>query len=142
MHSFLLSIFTYITTILAIQIPLLPTDKNTHNAENKDFVQHLVDQMTLEELALQLDMYQGDLLSSHGQLESEENLQALLGKGRIMGTLHDFYAPVDVLNAMQEYALTKSRLKIPILVIEECLHGLLYDNRTVFPRRSFVLLLL
>lgn len=98
------------------------------------FVENIVEQMTFEELALQLDMFQGDLLTSHGQIESDKHFRELLGKGNIMGVLHDFYAPVDVLNQMQSYALEQSRLKIPILVIEECLHGLLYDNRTVFPR--------
>lgn len=87
--------------------------------------------MSVEELAMQLDMYQGDLFASHGQLDLdlvEKNIE----KG-MLGVIHDFKAPVHILNRLQRLALDRHH-GIPILVVEECLHGLLAENKTVFPQ--------
>ena len=42
--------------------------------------------------------------------------------------------PSKVLNTIQQYALTKTRLGIPVMVMGEALHGLLHKNGTRFPQ--------
>jgi hypothetical protein len=120
--------------LTAFQIPLVQQQGNLKKA-NDPFIQSLVEQMTMEELALQLDMYQGSLITNHGEVISTKEFEELLGNGRMMGTVHDFKAPLWAINKLQEHAINNTRLKIPVMIIEECLHGILYENRTVFPRR-------
>ncbi len=94
-------------------------------------IESLIEQMTAEELAMQLDMFQGDLFISNGRLDP--NLVEANIKRGMMGVIHDFKAPIHILNQMQSIALSRHS-GIPLLVIEECLHGLLIENRTVFPQ--------
>jgi beta-glucosidase len=115
-----------------IQIPLGHDFETTSDTE--EWISELINQMSLAELALQLDMFPGDSLVKNGNIQSDEYYDTLFGQGSIPGTVHDFYAPVELLNRIQDYALNKTRIKIPILVIEECLHGVLFANRTVFPQ--------
>lgn len=119
---------------MALQIPLGPLFTKAPHAPTDEWIDGLLNKLTPAELALQLDMFAGDSLVRNGKMLSDVYYKDLFGQGTIPGTLHDFYAPVESVNRIQEYAITKTRHKIPILIIEECLHGLLYSNRTVFPQ--------
>ena len=89
----------------------------------------LLRRMTVEEKIKQLDMYWGREVSSMKKHEcteadfSEDSLAKYVGTTGI-GSVHDFY-PInaEISNRIQKYAVEKTRLGIPILFIEEGLHG-------------------
>jgi beta-glucosidase len=85
------------------------------------------------EQARQLDLYPGYNIVTDGQLDwTAINNAWSLGTG---GAVHDFYPhSAKEINLLQQWAKDKSRLGIPILFIEECLHGLLQAGHTVFPQ--------
>ena len=100
-------------------------------------VQDLVNRMTMDEKIQQLDMYWGKEVANMGGHEaasySEEKVEKAIGKTGI-GSVHDLY-PIraEIGNKIQEYAMEKTRLGIPVLFIEEGLHGYLGFGSTSFP---------
>ncbi|HEY0245290.1 MAG TPA: glycoside hydrolase family 3 N-terminal domain-containing protein [Mucilaginibacter sp.] len=100
-------------------------------------VADLVSRMTLEEKIEQLDMFSGkditDMKGHEATTYSEEKTAKVLGKTGI-GSIHDLY-PInaDIANSIQKYALEKTRLGIPVLFIEEGLHGYSGLGSTSFP---------
>ncbi len=102
----------------------VPVDKRVSN---------LVSKMTLDEKIRQLDMFRGEELTTN-RLWDEDKMAKVIGDKGI-GSVHDLY-PEDVfmVNMMQKYAIEHSRLHIPILFIEEALHGYLGKGSTVFPQ--------
>lgn len=100
-------------------------------------VSDLLKRMTVDEKIEQLDMYWGKEVANMGGHEatsfSEEKTGKILGNTGI-GSVHDFY-PVssEITNGMQKYALEKTRLGIPVIFIEEGLHGYSGGGSTVFP---------
>ena len=108
--------------------PHLPVDKR---------VADLLSRMTLEEKIRQLDMYWGKEVANMGGHEaeswSEEKVVASLGSMGI-GSVHDLY-PIrpEIANQIQRYAVEKTRLGIPVLFIEEGLHGYSGFGSTSFP---------
>lgn len=105
-----------------------------------DRVRDLVNRMTPEEKARQLDMYAGvpDLVDkaidkTHAapdarfQPSTAEKLFGRLG----VGSIHDLYPSADLSNQIQHWVIEHSRLGIPAIFIEEGLHG--YSDGTVFP---------
>jgi beta-glucosidase len=101
-------------------------------------VADLVSRMTLQEKILQLDMFWGkevtDMKGKHeATTYSEEKAAKVLGKTGI-GSIHDLYPlSADITNSIQKYALEKTRLGIPVLFIEEGLHGYEGYGSTSFP---------
>jgi beta-glucosidase len=96
-------------------------------------VADLLSRMTVEEKAAQLDM-----LSANDILEDSKTLSA----GRIryfidsmsIGAIHDLYPQTAALaNELQKRAIENSRLGIPLLFIEEALHGYQGAGATDFP---------
>lgn len=101
-------------------------------------VADLVGRMTLEEKIKQLDMFWGkEVTDMHDRHEAteyvEERLVSMMGRTGL-GSIHDFY-PVtsEVANKIQRYAIEKTRLGIPVLFIEEGLHGYEGFGSTSFP---------
>jgi len=100
-------------------------------------VEDLLSRMTTDEKISQLDMYWGKEvanLEKHDAVSySEEKVSAMLGQLGI-GSIHDFY-PIDpeIGNRIQKYAVEKTRLGIPVLFIEEGLHGYCGKGSTSFP---------
>src|SRR5258706_5285991 len=100
-------------------------------------VADLISRMTLDEKIKQLDMYWGkEVTNMHGHEATEyveEKIIQTIGTTGI-GSIHDFY-PVSsgLANKVQRYAREKTRLGIPVLFIEEGLHGYEGLGSTSFP---------
>ncbi len=103
-------------------------------------VDDLVGRMTLEEKVRQLDLYAGAKAlvdkrkdATHATADAvflPEKAQALFGDLGV-GGIHDLYPTPEQSNAIQRWVIAHSRLGIPVLFIEEGLHG--FDTGTVFP---------
>lgn len=100
-------------------------------------VSDLLSRMTVEEKIKQLDMYHGTEVANmrgHDAVSySEEKIKAAMGSTGI-GSIHDFYpVSAEIANKIQKYALEHTRLGIPVLFIEEGLHGYNGLGSTYFP---------
>ena len=95
-------------------------------------VKDLIDRMTVEEKARQLDMYVGPEFTENHQLVLEK-IEGLVGKQGV-GSVHDLY-PVrpELANEIQQYLVEETRLGIPALMIAEALHGYQGSKGTCFP---------
>ncbi len=103
-------------------------------------VEDLLGRMTLEEKVRQLDLYSGarDLFDKHSDdthaasdaIFLPDKAQALWGSLGV-GAVHDLYPTADQSNALQRWVIGHNRLGIPVLFIEEALHG--FNAGTVFP---------
>ena len=92
----------------------------------------LLSRMTLDEKIRQLDMYRGSEIMENDRF-SFEKISTVVGDLG-MGSLHDLLPiSADISNQIQEYAVKKTRLGIPILFIEEALHGYNGKGSTTFP---------
>ncbi len=103
-------------------------------------VEDLLKRMTLEEKARQLDLYTGATAfmdvhtdQTHAAATAHflpEKAQALWGDLGV-GAIHDLNPTPEQANTIQQWVLAHNRLGIPVLFIEEGLHG--FDTGTVFP---------
>jgi beta-glucosidase len=103
-------------------------------------VEDLLGRMTLEEKVRQLDMYAGakDLMdkradNTHAAPDSNflpEKAETILGTFGI-GAIHDLHPSAEQANTIQRWVISHNRLGIPVMFIEEGLHG--YGKGTVFP---------
>jgi beta-glucosidase len=129
--------FLLISTFAAFtrRLPVYPYKDPKLPVEQR--VADLLGRMTLEEKIKQLDMYWGKEVANMGGHEassySEEKVVNSLGTTGI-GSVHDFYPlSSELSNRIQQYALEKTRLGIPVLFIEEGLHGYSGYGSTSFP---------
>jgi len=108
--------------------PKLPVDQR---------VADLISRMTLKEKILQLDMFSGKNeygFKGHEATEYSEEITARIIGNNGIGSIHDLYPiNVDIANNIQKYAMEKTRLGIPVLFIEEGLHGYSGKGSTSFP---------
>lgn len=100
-------------------------------------VDDLLGRMTVTEKIKQLDMYWGKEVANMAGHEAssyaEEKVAASLGNTGV-GSVHDLYPlSAEISNRIQQYALERTRLGIPILFIEEGLHGYSGLGSTSFP---------
>jgi beta-glucosidase len=112
----------------AFQDSSLPVEKR---------VDDLISRMTTEEKICQMDMYWGkevvNMENHDGASYSEEKILAALGNTGV-GSIHDFYPlRAELSNQVQKYAIEKTRLGIPVMFIEEGLHGYCGNGSTTFP---------
>lgn len=100
-------------------------------------VDDLLGRMTTDEKISQMDMYWGKQVANmekHDAVSySEEKVAAALGTTSV-GSIHDFY-PLnsELTNQIQKYAVEKTRLGIPVLFLEEGLHGYCGKESTTVP---------
>jgi len=99
-------------------------------------VADLLSRMTTAEKIRQLDMYWGHEVASmkgHEAVSMSDSAEISIGIQGI-GSVHDLY-PITaaVTNQIQHYAIEKTRLGIPVLFIEEGLHGYESLGSTTFP---------
>lgn len=100
-------------------------------------VEDLIGRMTVDEKIKQLDMYWGKEIAhmdGHDASSfSEEKAIAVMGTTGI-GSVHDLYPQkVEIANQIQRHAIERTRLGIPVLFIEEGLHGYVGKGSTTFP---------
>ncbi len=104
-------------------------------------VRDLLGRMTVEEKARQLDMYRGVSSSIGDDADAATRLLKTTGLrtedavrlwGRLgAGSIHDVYPDARLSNQIQSWVMENSRLGIPVLFIEEGLHG--FSTGTIFP---------
>jgi len=93
----------------------------------------LMSRMTLEEKAAQLDMLSAPDILKDADTFIEEKV-AYFFDSMCIGSIHDFYPKSAALsNELQRRAIENSRLGIPVLFIEEGLHGYCGKGSTTFP---------
>ena len=132
---FLIMIFTFSSNFGQTKHAKYPYQDSNLSVEKR--VNDLLSRMTVEEKIEQLDMYSGEEVANMGGHEaasySEEKVEKMIGTTGI-GSVHDFY-PIraEIGNKIQKYALEKTRLGIPVLFIEEGLHGYCGFGSTSFP---------
>lgn len=103
-----------------------------------DRVRDLISRMTIEEKIKQLDMYRGWDISpmgeSHEAFKYDESMIAKTLGNFSVGSIHDFYPKyASINNKVQQYVMENSRLGIPVMFIEEGLHGYEGKGSTSFP---------
>ncbi|MBN1599149.1 MAG: glycoside hydrolase family 3 C-terminal domain-containing protein [Bacteroidales bacterium] len=110
------------------QDPGIPVEKR---------VASLLDLMTVEEKIMQLDMFWGREVAN---MDGHEAVSFSLEKTRLamgttgIGSVHDLYPlSSEISNQIQKYAVEETRLGIPVLFIEEGLHGYCGLGSTSFP---------
>jgi len=120
----------------SVHTSLLPYKNSNLIVEER--VQDLLLRMTLDEKIKQLDMYRGWDIAPMGQLHEatiydEAMIAKTLGNNSV-GSIHDFYpAYASLSNKVQRYIIEHSRLGIPVMFIEEGLHGYSGKGSTSFP---------
>lgn len=91
----------------------------------KEFVDDLISKMTLDEKIGQLNLLPGGDITTGAGMKSP--LASLIQKGEIGAVLN--VLGIDKVKALQELAVKKSRLGIPLLIGQDVIHG--YE--TIFP---------
>ena len=128
-NFFLLMIFIPMFNVLFSQTMLPYQNKNLPLEQR---IEDLLKRMTLKEKIRQMDMYRGEDLAP-GKTFNRQLMKKIVGREGI-GAIHDLYPEnPELVNQIQKYALEQTRLGIPVLFIEEALHGYLGKGSTTFP---------
>ncbi|MDP4189438.1 MAG: glycoside hydrolase family 3 N-terminal domain-containing protein, partial [Bacteroidota bacterium] len=127
-----LSLYSYAGGVKKVKYPYQDAKVPVENR-----ISDLVERMTIDEKIQQLDMYWGKevaIMDGHeASLYSEAKVNQMVGRTGI-GSIHDFYPlSSELTNQIQKYAMEKTRLGIPVLFIEEGLHGYSGYGSTTFP---------
>jgi beta-glucosidase len=101
------------------------TGKPSHETEMSKFVDNLMSQMTLEEKVGQLNLL-SMWFDTTGPRMSKDVEQKV--KDGLVGGVFNFWTPKAV-RKLQDMILTQTRLKIPLLVGYDVIHG----HRTIYP---------
>ncbi len=109
-----------------------PTYKDSSAPIDKR-IKDLMSRMTLEEKAAQLDMLSANDIVKDANSLQEDRLVHFIDS-MCIGSVHDFYPKTaELANELQRHAVENSRLGIPVLFIEEGLHGYEGEGSTTFP---------
>ena len=111
------------------------------NAPVEERVEDLLEQMTLEEKFAQLYARQGRVLDNEagrgaGGVKEDPKAEFAKGIGHI-SRIGETKLPAEAaraVNEAQRYFVEETRLGIPAIIHEECLHGLMQDGATIFPQ--------
>jgi beta-glucosidase len=103
------------------------------SAPVEERIRDLMSRMTTEEKAAQLDMLSANsILGADGGFDEAQVVHFF--DSMCIGSIHDFYPVTAALsNELQRRAVENSRLGIPVLFIEEGLHGYCGEGATTFP---------
>jgi beta-glucosidase len=101
------------------------TGQKSKEAEMDEFVSHLMSQMTLEEKIGQLNLLSMwfDVTGPRMSKDVEQKV-----KDGLVGGVFNFWTP-NAVRKLQDMILTQTRLKIPLLVGYDVIHG----HRTIYP---------
>jgi beta-glucosidase len=125
-------LFPVLCTVILFSCSSEETYKDP-NAPIEERISNLLGLMTLEEKAAQMDMLSApDILIDTDTYDEEKVLHFIDSMG--IGSIHDFYPKTATLaNVLQKRAIENTRLGIPLLFIEEGLHGYVGNGSTTFP---------
>jgi beta-glucosidase len=120
-----------IASYLVVSVCLLPVARRAQSSQSttasaRERADALLQQMTLEEKAGQLNQASGVSLAGVIKVVSED----ALAKGQVGSIL--WQVDVKEINRLQHVSVDRSRLHIPLLVGFDVIHG----YRTVFPARA------
>ncbi|ETS87430.1 hypothetical protein PFICI_01258 [Pestalotiopsis fici W106-1] len=111
-------------------------DSHAASSTNKEqFLDKLVAEMRIEDLALQLHlMFAGDIIGPEPD-NGLWNATMSFSPESPIGMMHDWY-PMNATdyNSLQRANLDRSRLKIPLMQTGECLHGVGSFKQSMFPQ--------
>ena len=100
-------------------------------------IRKLIGKMTVEEKVMQLCTAMDHQLLDKGALSCKSMKQRLSkGIGFIASLTRDFQPRdgVEILNEAQRWLIENTRLGIPAIMHEECLHGCMSMGATIFPQ--------
>ncbi|KAI1460966.1 glycoside hydrolase family 3 protein [Annulohypoxylon moriforme] len=103
--------------------------------DKESYIDSLVSSMTVEDLVLQLHlMFGGDIVGVESKNELYDYTMRFSPDSPI-GVMHDWY-PLNTshYNSVQALTLQKARLKIPLMHVGECLHGVGSFKQSMFPQ--------
>lgn len=133
-------VFTYLTVML-ITISNISAKKRdilpykNKNLSTEERVNDLISRMTLEEkvgqLCSQFDGYSA--ADIQGEMDSLYLFKGIL-PGVLQTNQHNFKETLVTRNAIQEHIQKNTRLGIPLIYVEESLHGLAKESATSFPQ--------
>ncbi|KAF2170658.1 glycoside hydrolase family 3 protein [Zasmidium cellare ATCC 36951] len=99
------------------------------------FIESLVSQMTVPEMALQLYLFFADDAVGPNSTNELYDHALQLAPSAGIGIIHDWYTLNKTqVNSLTALNLEKSRLKIPFLHLAECLHGVGSFKQSMFPQ--------
>jgi beta-glucosidase len=127
-------IIIYITLIIGTLSACKKTPAYKNNSlPTEKRVEDLLNRMTLEEKVAQLDMLSANEILKDSNTFNEIRVHSYIDSMNI-GSIHDLYPQsAFYANILQKHAVEKSRLGIPLLFIEEALHGYQGAGATTFP---------
>ncbi|KAK1238424.1 hypothetical protein MKX07_006570 [Trichoderma sp. CBMAI-0711] len=111
------------------------TLSSTRTPTKDQFIEALISKLTLEDLVLQLHlMFADDIVGADSHNELYDQTMHLSPKSPI-GTIHDWY-PMNksYFNTLQRLQLDNSHVKVPMMLVEECLHGVGSFKQSIFPQ--------
>ncbi len=99
-------------------------------------VKDLLGRMTLEEKIRQTGFIMGKKLVENKRFSAilTKKLLGNMSIGGIMDPQESSSRTAKIINVIQKYLVTKTRLGIPALIMGECLHGHLSPDATIFPQ--------
>ncbi|CAN8104566.1 unnamed protein product [Discula destructiva] len=105
-------------------------------AMGKDvFINAIVANMTVEDLVLQLHLTFGDDLVGVGSDNELYDYTMRFSPDSPVGLIHDWYSlNTSYYNTVQQLNLDKARLKVPLMHMGECLHGVGSFKQSMFPQ--------
>ncbi|KAI2616353.1 glycoside hydrolase family 3 protein [Hypoxylon sp. NC1633] len=109
--------------------------ESRNSLDKETFVESLISNMTIEDFVLQLHlMFGGDIVGVESKNELYDFTMRFSPDSPI-GVMHDWY-PLNTshYNSVQALNLQKARLKIPLMHIGECLHGVGSFKQSIFPQ--------
>ncbi|KAJ6613156.1 glycoside hydrolase family 3 protein [Mycena sp. CBHHK59/15] len=114
---------------------LSPKSPSSERLPKDEFLDNLVASMTIPELVLQMHLMFADniigVASDNGGYDDAMRIAPDAG----VGIMNDWYPTnSSQYNSVQKLNLDKSRLKIPIMVYGECLHGVGTFRQSMFPQ--------
>ncbi|MFV0553549.1 MAG: glycoside hydrolase family 3 N-terminal domain-containing protein [Mangrovibacterium sp.] len=126
--------YIYILSLIAIFSACTKSESAWMNTalSEEERAELLLKEMTLEEKVRQMNMTRGDYLKTEGEIDEVKVAEEVASLG--LGSIHDFYPKTaEEYNVVQKITIEQSRLHIPVLLMEEMLHGYLTKGSTVFP---------
>lgn len=105
-------------------------------AMGKDaFINALVANMTVEDLVLQLHLTFGDDIVGADSNNERYDYTMRFSPDSPVGIVHDWYSlNISHYNSVQRLNLDKARLKVPLMHLGECLHGVGSFKQSMFPQ--------